>query len=74
MSSIATLKAFLQDEIIQEEYGITDADVAGASMTGNTHEANMMIVLLREMVNQHTDRNSSKSIATRLNTVLTSRL
>ncbi len=74
MSSITTFKAFLQDEIIQEEYGITDADVAGASMKGAMHEANMMIILLREMVNQHTDRNSSKSIATRLNTVLTSRL
>ncbi|ALW86355.1 hypothetical protein AUC43_15430 [Hymenobacter sedentarius] len=74
MSSITTLKAFLQDEIIQEEYGITEADVAGASMTGSTHESNMMIVLLREMVNQHTDRKPSKSIATRLYTVLTSRL
>ena len=74
MSSITTLKAFLQDEIIRKEYEIGAADIDGVSMKGSSHEANLMIVLLREMVNKHTDRETIKAIAIRLNTVLTSRL
>ena len=58
MSSITTLKAFLQDEIIRKEYDIKEEDIDGVSMTGNQHETNLIIVLLREMVNQHTNKNT----------------
>ena len=72
--SVETLKAFLQDEELQNEYRIKDGDINSIAINNNPHEQNMMIVLLREMVSQQSEKNTSRVAATRLNTILNSRL
>ena len=72
--SLETFKAFLQDDEIQEKYDISSSDVAGASMLGKQSETNMMVMLIREMVNKHTEGSTPKMTAAHLNKVLDNRI
>lgn len=71
--SLETFRAFLQDEAIQEKYSITDADIAAAGLFGKPGDQ-MMVVLIREMVNKFFESKSSKITANHLNVVLNNRL
>ncbi|RYY34107.1 MAG: hypothetical protein EOP46_14465 [Sphingobacteriaceae bacterium] len=71
--SLETFKAFLQDEAIRDQYGITDANVAVADLFEKPND-NMMVVLIREMVNKYFEHRSPKITANHLNTVLNNRL
>lgn len=71
--SLETFKAFLQDEAIQQKYGLSEKDVAEAGLFPKPSDK-MIVVLIREMVNKYFDSKSTKITANHLNVVLSNRL
>ena len=71
--SLETFKAFLQDKAIQEKYNITAEEVAEAGPFGKPTDK-MIVVLIREMVNNYFTHKSTNITAKHLTAVLSNRL
>jgi len=69
---VETLKIFLLDSELQEKYKISPQKGDVISMTDV--EDNVMIVLIKELINKQAEANSNNIAASQLNTLLDNRL
>ncbi|MBC7490689.1 MAG: hypothetical protein H7240_12720 [Glaciimonas sp.] len=69
---LETFKAFLQDETTRESYKITDDDIATANLMRSS--SNLMVELIRQMINKQIEIGSTRITAAHLHSVLNNRL
>lgn len=71
-----TLKAFLQDELLRERlkttYNLNDNDIDNITMTSS--ENIIELIIIKEMINKHSNKLTPNIAAAQINNLLDSRL
>ncbi len=75
MTQLDIVKSFLEDAEIQQKYGLTPADMAQMTMTSHHNtRAQMLVGLVRQLVNVVEDGSTPNLAANRLNAHLNTTL
>ena len=71
-----TLQAFLQDEVLRKKlktnYNLKDSDIDNISMTSS--ENMIEIIIIKEIINKHSNRQTTNIAAAQINNLLDTRL